>query len=69
MLVDMVIKNLIFGGTDPNPNSPLYGIHKFKESFSGELVKVYRYEKSNFIYNLFRFIYNLSKKIYERTVI
>lgn len=55
-------KKFNFWGTDPNPNSPFYGIHKFKESFGGELVKVYRYEKSNFIYNLFRFIYNLSKK-------
>jgi len=45
-------KKFNFWGTDPDPNSPLYGIHKFKESFGGELVKVYRYEKNSFIYNL-----------------
>lgn len=43
-----------FWGTDPNPNSPRYGIHKFKESFGGKLIKVYRYERSNLFYKILK---------------
>ncbi|MCM8805082.1 MAG: peptidoglycan bridge formation glycyltransferase FemA/FemB family protein [Candidatus Omnitrophica bacterium] len=49
-------KKFNFWGTVPNPNSSLYGIHKFKESFGGELVKIYKYEKEGLFYKWYKYI-------------
>jgi len=45
-------KTFNFWGTDPDPSSPLSGIHKFKESFGGNLIKIYRYELDWWPYKL-----------------